>query len=566
MNLDKKYVVVILLMLLIYTSIAFAGDKKLTVYYNAQSGDSLKMKVLVPAYFDPSGSGYWDRLTLQAAKMPGCLYAIANPDNGPGSSYDATYNAAINKMHANGGRVIGYVYTNYGAIPLSTAKSDIDKWYSYYPTMDGVFLDCQDNVAGKENYYSQLYAYIKQKDSSSLVVANPGTNTIENYLVYSGKRVSDVVCIFETSPGFDSWTPAPWCSKYSRDNFYVIPYNISSTQYFNTVNRAASLNIGWIFCTSDNLPNPYDTLPPYFENLCNYIITGIFTPDTVISQGLIKIDGSFNDWQNVTKLNTPPNPSAGAGDSPNADADYINFWAANDSTNLFLSYQVGGSLSASYFYHVFIDIDGNKNTGYVYKDSASIGAEFMVENDNLWKYTGTGGSNWSWSQVPGFNKSNNGGRTEMSIPVKSLFPAAANSEIRLIFQSNSSTAPYDMMEIDPADYTNQFYLYKLKKFTGIENKSSGSKQLTFNLNQNYPNPFNPGTLISYQIPNSGRVILKIYNVMGQEVETLVNKFQSAGNYTISFNSASKGILSSGIYFYHLQVGKYSDTKKMILIK
>jgi hypothetical protein len=563
MNLDKRYAVVTSLLLFIVSNLTFAGHKNGTGYYDTLAGDSLKMKVIVPAYFDPSGSDYWTRLAAQAAKMPGCLYAIANANNGPGSSYDASYATAINNMHQNEGKVIGYVYTNYGAVPFSTVKSDIDSWYSFYPSMDGIFLDCQANVTGKENYYIQIYNYIKQKDSTALVVSNPGTNTIENYLVYNGKRVSDVVCIFETYPGFDSWTPAPWCSKYSSDNFYVIPYNITSSQYFSTVNRAASLNIGWIYCTSDNLPNPYDSLPPYFEKFCNYIITGTYTPDTSID--VIKIDGNFDDWQNITKLNSLRNPSADAGDSPDINADYINFWAANDTTNLYLSYQVEGNITSGFFYHVFIDTDASKNTGYIYKDSASIGAEFMVENDNLWKYTGSGGSNWSWSPVSGFTKANNGGRTEMSIPLKALFTSASNKEIRLIFQSNSSTAPYDLMEIDPAEYTDQSYLYTVNNIMGIENKSNSSK-LNFKLNQNYPNPFNPGTQISYQIQNYGMVTLKIYNALGREVETLVNKVQTAGEYTIPFNASAKGILPSGIYFYRLQVGNYFETKKMILIK
>jgi len=85
----------------------------------------------------------------------------------------------------------------------------------------------------------------------------------------------------------------------------------------------------------------------------------------------------------------------------------------------------------------------------------------------------------------------------------------------------------------------------------------------FSLQQNYPNPFNPSTVISYQLPVAGNITLKIYDALGNEVQTLVNEKQNAGSYSFDFNAAS---LPSGIYFYKLVTEKFSETKKMILIK
>ncbi|MDD8017699.1 MAG: T9SS type A sorting domain-containing protein [Bacteroidota bacterium] len=85
----------------------------------------------------------------------------------------------------------------------------------------------------------------------------------------------------------------------------------------------------------------------------------------------------------------------------------------------------------------------------------------------------------------------------------------------------------------------------------------------FSLNQNYPNPFNPSTVISYQLPSSNHVSLKVFNVIGKEVATLVNEVKEAGSYEATFD-ASK--LSSGIYFYQLKSGQFSSVKKMMLIK
>ncbi|MBK7629451.1 MAG: T9SS type A sorting domain-containing protein [Ignavibacteriales bacterium] len=85
----------------------------------------------------------------------------------------------------------------------------------------------------------------------------------------------------------------------------------------------------------------------------------------------------------------------------------------------------------------------------------------------------------------------------------------------------------------------------------------------FSLLQNYPNPFNPNTKISWQSPVSGHQTLKVYDVLGNEVATLVNEYKSAGSYEVEFNASS---LSSGIYFYRLNAGSFVQTKKMILIK
>jgi photosystem II stability/assembly factor-like uncharacterized protein len=86
----------------------------------------------------------------------------------------------------------------------------------------------------------------------------------------------------------------------------------------------------------------------------------------------------------------------------------------------------------------------------------------------------------------------------------------------------------------------------------------------FKLNQNYPNPFNPSTTISFSLPKSEFVTLKVYDMLGKEVATLVNRKLEAGNYNELFEAPTE--LTSGVYFYKLIAGNYSDTKKLTLIK
>ncbi len=98
--------------------------------------------------------------------------------------------------------------------------------------------------------------------------------------------------------------------------------------------------------------------------------------------------------------------------------------------------------------------------------------------------------------------------------------------------------------------------------TGIKDQLS-SLPKNYSLSQNYPNPFNPTTAIDYQLPKSGHVSLKVYDMLGNEIATLVNENKEAGSYTANFNA---GNISSGVYFYTLQASGYTMTKKLVVLK
>jgi hypothetical protein len=104
------------------------------------------------------------------------------------------------------------------------------------------------------------------------------------------------------------------------------------------------------------------------------------------------------------------------------------------------------------------------------------------------------------------------------------------------------------------------------KIINVSNPSDIKDDLlvkNFILNQNFPNPFNPKTTVSYQLAKSSFVTLKVYNSIGKEVADLINKEQSPGYYSIDFNSEN---FSSGVYYYKLKAGNFSETRKMILNK
>jgi hypothetical protein len=103
----------------------------------------------------------------------------------------------------------------------------------------------------------------------------------------------------------------------------------------------------------------------------------------------------------------------------------------------------------------------------------------------------------------------------------------------------------------------------IDEVTGVIQTSSTLQPTKFMLEQNFPNPFNPSTTINYTLNQSGIVTLKVYNLLGQEVRTLVNGFQNAGSYHTMFDAQG---LSSGIYFYRLQSPNSIQTRKMILLQ
>ena len=102
----------------------------------------------------------------------------------------------------------------------------------------------------------------------------------------------------------------------------------------------------------------------------------------------------------------------------------------------------------------------------------------------------------------------------------------------------------------------------LSEFTGISNEIKDLPK-DYTLSQNYPNPFNPNTIISYSLPSAFNIRLNIYNTLGQKIKTLETGYKTAGNYSVNFNASD---LPSGIYFYKLEAGQFTQTKKMILIK
>jgi len=139
-------------------------------------------------------------------------------------------------------------------------------------------------------------------------------------------------------------------------------------------------------------------------------------------------------------------------------------------------------------------------------------------------------------------------------------------EVSVHFYPDTNTAGTGNVQIQLGSLSNPDVRTTINEtattvLTAVKNDSKPVRN--FELKQNFPNPFNPSTNISYTVPQRSHVSLKVYNITGKEIATLVNSEKEPGNYNINFNGSK---LSSGIYFYEITAGSYSSVRKMILLK
>lgn len=140
------------------------------------------------------------------------------------------------------------------------------------------------------------------------------------------------------------------------------------------------------------------------------------------------------------------------------------------------------------------------------------------------------------------------------------------------YGNSNSTKNYSFTD---KNVLNGNYSYRLKQidadgnfnYSPIVEINVNNLPAQFELSQNYPNPFNPSTIIKYSLASKEFVQLRVFNLLGNEIATLVNQVQEAGNYTIEFNPSSSSLNpAAGIYFYRLEAGSFVDSRKMTLVK
>ena len=183
---------------------------------------------------------------------------------------------------------------------------------------------------------------------------------------------------------------------------------------------------------------------------------------------------------------------------------------------------------------------------------------------------------WDKSQVTGdlydvtinINQSVNTNPSYFTMPVQIKLNTSLGDTIVTLF-NNAQTQNFQFQVIgNPTSIVFDPGNWILKNNTVITEVEDFSQPLNYSLEQNYPNPFNPATKIKFTISDFGFTSLKVYDVLGNEVATLVNEEKPVGTYEVEFNVAqvSKPEITSGVYFYKIESGNYTETRKMILLK
>lgn len=282
--------------------------------------------------------------------------------------------------------------------------------------------------------------------------------------------------------------------------------------------------------------------------------------------GQVKIStNNGSTWTNLQGLYT--NPASGQGaqvpaGQPVYDGTQTNW--VQEEINL------TGLTSAQSKLRFELKTDGSVTKDGWYVDDISIYIYAVVPVE-LASFTATALENSVELNWITSSELNNSG---FEIQRKTLGDNSQWTKIGFVDGNGTTTEPitYSFIDKNPARGIN---LYRLKQidFDGSY-KIFNSVAVNFNppiefaLEQNYPNPFNPATVISWQSPIGGHQTLKVYDVLGNEVATLVDEYREAGSYKVEFNLAqvSRPELSSGIYLYKLTAGNFSASRKMILIK
>ncbi len=208
---------------------------------------SKQRNLIIPLYKEDTT--LWNKLI---SLNIGGLIAVINPNNGVGATKSLFYEDVINKLIIANKTPIGYITTNYGSRSINDVKNEVDKWLTFYPNIEGFFIDEVSGNINDYQYYEEIFFYIKSK-GNFFTVLNVGSypnesyfNIADNIIVYEGDIINLNTYVCDSYPNKSS----------------IIVYNGTETDMKNIIKNS---NCNYVYITDDNLPNPYDTLPTYID-------------------------------------------------------------------------------------------------------------------------------------------------------------------------------------------------------------------------------------------------------------------------------------------------------------
>lgn len=200
---------------------------------------------------------------------PGSV-VVMNPSSGPGPRSNSDYRRVLAYCQNAGQKVIGYVSTRYGGRSERLVKADVDAYYKFYPSIDGIFFDEMATDPGSESHYKRLHDHVKTKSGTRFVSANPGTATSESSWQL---RTADNVVVFEGYQWqYEAWQAPAWTTTTSASRISHLVHASRDTASLNVAcTKAQETNAGFVYVTDDGNPddgdsNPWDELPTYWSS------------------------------------------------------------------------------------------------------------------------------------------------------------------------------------------------------------------------------------------------------------------------------------------------------------
>jgi len=379
---------------------------------------------------------------------------------------------------------------------------------------------------------------------------------------------------------------SPWQNTYGHI-YLITPFGIPDRVFFSS-----DLGNSWLEVTSGledlNLQHSvfcHDTLGyllvnvPYEQNIGIYKTT--FSTERIFDQ--LEIDFGDVKLRDTTNIQvTIQNPFGFELHIDSVVSYNSQFFISHVQSNLI---PIGDSITATIAY---TPLEYDTTESYVYLHTEFINARIRVIGNSPYPVIGTvPASIFLFNKVPidsivnkTFKIFNNSSINNLIVDTvnlkKGIVYTIENITFPIVLGTNDTTQfSISFHPIEPITYWDTLFIYsnsqpevKIIRLLGegfltsiIEGEIEN--YFEYELNQNYPNPFNPVTTIIYQIPEKGYVTLKVYDVLGNKVATLVNEEKPAGNYEVEWNALS---LPSGIYFYQLRANNFIESKKMILLK
>ncbi|MFL5385038.1 MAG: spherulation-specific family 4 protein [Longimicrobiaceae bacterium] len=361
-------------------------------------------EIAVPAYFED-----WSSMLTDA---PPANLIILNPNDGP----DPGYTSQVSAAHARGARVIGYVYTRWAnTVPdslhdpngaydrtIAAVEADIDRYYSLYPDLDGIFLDevtAGSDCAHAQSYYLPLHDYIKGAHPAATVIINPGTWVNSCYL-----SVSDIVVTFESSFAEyqNAWSTSgrDWETPANAARIWHIVHTASSSQWSTALQLSRARNAGYVFVTSfTETQNTYGALPSYFHSEADDVDA---------------FNASFGGSGGTTALSR---------------------WrGSNDGVNEHYTLHFSHPFE---YYRVYIDSDHSAATGYAV---AGIGADYLIEDDLLYAH---GAAGWNWTQIGSVSQVMTATSVDWTVPRATIGETAYPNSASLSFEAETIGGPVE---------------------------------------------------------------------------------------------------------------------------